>query len=78
MIPALTPGMCFPTRESDGEWHVGTMVDTRQLRIKQSRENAAKFLQHARACRLAGNSFGFEWALCRARSWRKEYAEVRS
>ena len=50
-----------PVRESDGdEWYVGRMVDTRELRIHDARQDVHRSLERARAARAAGD--GSEWA----------------
>lgn len=67
----------YPTRESDGEAHVGVMYDTRQLRIQQAREEAQKCLEQARTARVAGNDWAWDFCMVRAREWRKEYAKAR-
>lgn len=53
----------YPTRESDGdEWHVGTLQDTRQLRIKEARDSAYRWFAFARAARLRGDLP--TWRIC--------------
>jgi hypothetical protein len=51
---------CHPVRESDGdEWHVGPLLDLRQVRIQQARNTALRFLRDAKASRHDGST----WAL---------------
>jgi hypothetical protein len=42
----------YPTRESDGEPHCGEMLDLRQLRIDQARQDALRYLALARMARF--------------------------
>ncbi len=77
-MSALCPGTYAPTRESDGdEWHVGTMLDLRQLRISHPRTMAREFLQKARADRLAGDMGGWFWNFSHGASWLRAALEVR-
>lgn len=68
----------YPTRESDGEAHVGTMLDARQLRITYPRTVAREFLQKARAARLAGDMRGWFWNFRAGSSWLRAALEKRS
>ena len=45
----------YPVRESDGPGYVGTMLDTRQLRIKEARDSAYRWFAFAKAARLRGD-----------------------
>lgn len=57
----------YPVRESDGdEWHVGTMLDLRQLRIDQARRDALRYLALARMARC-DQKWG-NYMLCAAQS----------
>lgn len=52
----------YPTRESDGEAHIGQMLDTRQLRIRDARDASVDWLMRASAARLRGD--GCSWGIC--------------
>jgi hypothetical protein len=52
----------YPTRESDGPGYVGTMLDMRQLRIKEARDSAYRWFAFARAARLRGD--WCTWHIC--------------
>jgi hypothetical protein len=49
----------YPTRESDGEPHIGPLLDLRQVHIQQARDTALRFLRDAKASRHDGST----WAL---------------
>lgn len=66
----------YPTRESDGPAHVGTMLDLRALRIQTARDNTVRCLRQARAARIAGNASAWEWAMRGAAAWRRKLAKV--
>jgi hypothetical protein len=66
----------YPTRESDGPAYVGSMLDARQLRIKQAHDNAAHFVRKARAARIVGDSKVWAWCMVRAAAWRQQFAKV--
>jgi hypothetical protein len=52
---------CHPVRESDGDdWHVGPLVDLRQVRIQHARDTALRYLREAKASRHDGSTH----ALC--------------
>lgn len=50
----------YPTRSSDGEAHVGQMLDLRQLRIANARSEAIDCLIFARHARIHGDANGWE------------------
>jgi hypothetical protein len=62
--------MHVPTRSSDGEAHVGTLVDLRQLRIQQALEETLQAIERAKSARAAGD--GSAWG-----SWMERAAQSR-
>jgi hypothetical protein len=66
----------YPVTESSGEWHVGPLLDTRQLRVSTARDAAIKHLHLARAARIAGDNDSWSFYMSRAAGWRKELASL--
>lgn len=68
----------YPVRESDGEeWHVGPMVDTRQLRIQEARDSAYRMLKSARLARLIGTPDTWQICMDQAAMYRERLAGLK-
>lgn len=65
-VPAkrILADMHYPVRSSDGEAHVGVMLDLRQIRIQEARDSAYRWFKFARAARLRGDTP--TWRICMA------------
>jgi hypothetical protein len=66
-----------PTRESDGQAHVGTMLDLRQLRIADARADALESLNLARDARLRGAAWAWERHMEHAAASRRQFAGLK-
>jgi hypothetical protein len=69
--------LCYPTRSSDGEAHVGTMLDLRQLRIADARADVAQSLEQARLARIRGADWAWERHMERAAAARRQLAGLK-
>lgn len=65
----------YPVREADGDdWHIGPLLDTRQLRIKEARDTARRMLKAARAARMLGTPATWHVCMCQAAMYRERFA----